>query len=274
MNELLFGITFVVSLVIYVPMQQFDVASTKAFAPYVDMQKHEVNPFLTFLLRKGWPLGRSFSVLLLLVGIPIALGDALLNTYILLGIPAIAFFLGCAHVVAAISNYSQLHHLQQMTREELAEQEEDFQLFSKSVMTGSIESRIRALLRREGFAVGMSLLALFAIGLLYFAVIKAGLLKLLTLVYSAGFPVISSFSIAWLLALALLMYYPMRVGSTLVMARRYANFPDKDGNPKRVPKEGDGGRWVEVTAKQLEDALKLAQDNNSDRVRIWVGPAD
>src|SRR5208283_2880153 len=105
MQWVVFGVTLATSFVIYTLLRQFDATSTKEFAKYVDMQKHELNPLVNALLRRGWTLNRVLWALLFLFGIPIALLDAYLNTYVLIGVPVFAFTFGAFHVVAAANNY-------------------------------------------------------------------------------------------------------------------------------------------------------------------------
>ena len=104
----LFGFTFVVSFATYSILRHFDVDSTKAFSKYLDMEKHEVNPLVNWLLKRGLSLNRSFTVMLFLFGVPIALGDAMLNTYLALGVPLFAWLFGCLHVIASANNYGYL----------------------------------------------------------------------------------------------------------------------------------------------------------------------
>lgn len=270
MDWLIFGVTFATSFSLYSSMRQFDVWSTKEFAKYVDMQKHEVNPLVNALLRQGWTLDRVMTFTWLLFGIPIALLDALLNTYILFGVPAIGFLMGCFHMVAAASNTGVLQRLKRMTKDEIREDEAEWLRFASLVRKASWVIKVRMVVEREAFGFWMTIMFLFAYGLLYYSVGAAGILSVLSVFHSHGYPVYSFFGIGWLFSLALLGYYPLKAASAVVMTMRYSKLARKDELSGSLPPEPNLG-WMDVTVAQLEDALKLARTNGVNRVRLSFG---
>jgi hypothetical protein len=269
-NWILFGVTFATSFGLYFLMRRFDVWSTKEFAKYVDMQKHEVNPLVNALLRRGWTLDKVMTFTLFLFGIPIALFDASLNTYILFGVPVLAFLMGCFHMVAAASNTGGLQRLRRMSKEEINEEEADWLHFASSVRKASWVGKVRMVVEREAFGFWMTIMFAFAYGLLYYSVGVAGIVSVLNVFHSHGYPLYSFFGMGWLLCLALLGYYPLRAASTVVMTMRYSKLAKKDELSGSLPTEPSVG-WMDVTVAQLEDALKLAKANGVNSVRLSIG---
>lgn len=270
MQWLVFGFTLVASFVIYATMRNFDVSTTKEFAKYVDMQKHELNPFVNALLRRGWALNRVLWVFLFLFGIPIALLDAYLNTYVLIGVPVFAFTFGAFHIVAAVNNYGFLERVKEMTPEDLKEEEDDTLSFAKKFAAAGWTKKPMLLARREAFSVGMCLIFLLGFGLLYYSIGVAGLGNLELVVAAKGYPVYSFFNMGWILVVVTGAYYPLRTMASLVMARRYSKMAQSGA---AIPAEGKtGGSWTDVTVDQLRDALKIAEENRTRTVRLWLGP--
>jgi hypothetical protein len=270
MNWELFGLTFAVSFGLYFLMRRFDVWSTKEFAKYVDMQKHEVNPIVNALLRRGWTLDRVMMFTLFLFGIPIALLDAYLNTFVLFGVPALAFLMGSFHMVAAASNTGGLQRLKRMSKEEIAEEEADWLPFASQVRKASWVGKVKMVMEREAFGFWMTIMFAFAYGLLYYSVMTVGIVPVFSAFLSHGFTIYSYFGMGWLLSLALLGYYPLRAAATVVMTKRYSKLVEKNelsGTPPSEPSVG----WMDVTVAQLEDALKLARANGVNSVRLSIG---
>lgn len=270
MNWPLFGLTFAVSFGLYFLMRRFDVWSTKEFAKYVDMQKHEVNPIVNALLRRGWTLDKVMIFTLFLFGIPIALLDASLNTFILFGVPALAFLMGSFHMVAAASNTGGLQRLKRMSKEEIAEEEAEWLRFGSQVRKAPWAGKIKMVMEREAFGFWMTIMFAFAYGLLYYSVNVAGIVPVFNTFLSRGFTVYSYFGMGWLLSLALLGYYPLRAASTVVMTRRYSKLAEKNELSGVSPSESSVG-WMDVSVAQLEDALKLAKTNGVNSVRLSIG---
>jgi len=269
-NWIIFGVTFATSFGLYFLMRRFDVWSTKEFAKYVDMQKHEVNPLVNALLRRGWTFDQVMTFTLFLFGIPIATLDASFNTYIFFGVPAFAFLMGCFHMVAAASNTGGLQRLKRMSKEEIKEEEDDWLCFASMVQKASWAGKVRMTLERDAFGFWMTIMFVFAYGSLYYSVSVAGIVPVLNVFHSSGYPVYSYFGMGWLLSFALLGYYPLKAISTVVMTMRYSKMAKKDELSGAMPSEPALG-WMDVTVAQLEDALKLAKANGVDSVRLSIG---
>lgn len=264
----IFGVTLVVSFVLYATMRRLDVSSTKEFAKYVDMQKHELNPLVNGLLRRGWTLDCVLWAMLFLFGIPIVLLDAYLNTYVLVGVPLFAFSFGAFHVVAAANNYGFLERVKKMSPADIKEEEEDNFSFAKEFTAAGWKKKVLLLSRRDTFSTGMTAIFLFGFGLLYYSIGVAGLGNLELVVLAKGYPVYSFFNMGWILVVVMGAYYPLRTIGSLVMARRYSKMAKLGAV---TPYEGKTGSWMDVTVDQLRDALKIAEDNKTRTVRLWVG---
>src|SRR5207245_7837743 len=96
------AIVFAESFTVYSLLRQFDVRSTRKLAERIDLQKHEVNPLLTFLTKR-LSLNTAFRATWVLTASAIALSDTYLNTVVSWGVPAIAFIFGTIHLLAAAS---------------------------------------------------------------------------------------------------------------------------------------------------------------------------
>jgi hypothetical protein len=276
MLEILFGFTFVMSFAIYYILRQFDTASTRAFSKYLDMEKHEVNPLINWLLKRGLSLERSFTVTLFLFGIPIALGDALLNTYLALGVPLFAWSFGCLHVIASANNYGYLPKLERMNPQEIREQEADMFAFSMEFGKANLRKKIVMLWDRRRFEVIMTFLSIIAFALIYYSITTVGLVSIELLLFHHGFYVLSYFNMGSILALALLTYYPMSVLAEITMAYRYYHLSKANGFVARVGIQDklSSSDWVDIPVDQLKNALKIADEKNSKVVRISLGSTD
>src|SRR2546422_1132795 len=108
-------ITFVFSFFAYSMLRYLDQSSTKRLARRLDIQKHELNPLLTWLARK-WGLDRAFWITYLVFAIGIAMVDVFLNTVATFGFPAAAYLFGLMHVLAAANNLELDYETRGMTK--------------------------------------------------------------------------------------------------------------------------------------------------------------
>jgi hypothetical protein len=274
MQYALFALTFVVSFATYCILRQFDVDSTKAFSKYLDMEKHEVNPLINWLLKRGLELNQSFSLMLFLFGIPIALGDAALNTYLALGVPFFAWFFGCFHVIASANNYGYLPKLKRMSPQEIREEEADMFAFSMEFGKANLRKKVAMLWDRKGFELTMTILSVIAFVFIYSSIEIVGLVRIELLFYNHGFSVLSLFNTGAILAFALLAYYPVKVIAEITMARRYYLLSKGFVIQAKVQDRTSPSGWLDIPADQLKDALKIADENDSKLVRIWLGSPD
>lgn len=276
MLEVLFGFTFVMSFAIYYTLRHFDTASTRAFSKYLDMEKHEVNPLINWLLKRGLSLNRSFTLMLFLFGIPIALGDAALNTYLTLGVPFFAWSFGCLHIIASANNYGYLPKLERMNPQEIREEEADMFAFGMEFGKANLRKKVVMLWDRKRFELIMTSLSIIAFALIYYSITTVGLVSIELLLLDHGFYVLSYFNMGSVLAFALLAYYPMRVLAEITMAYRYYHLSKANGFVARVgiqDKLSSSG-WADIPVDQLKNALKIADEKNSKVVRIWLGSTD
>lgn len=275
MTDIMFGLTFVVSFATYSIFRHFDVASTRAFSKYLDMEKHEVNPLINWLLKRGLSLDQSFTLMLFLFGIPIALGDAALNTYLALGVPLFAWSFGCFHIIASVNNYGYLPKLERMNLEEIREEEADMFAFGMEFGKANLRKKVMMLWNRKGFDLSMTFLSIVAFASIYYsAVVVVGLVPIETLFFNHGYYVLSFFNMGWVLAFALLAYYPLRVMAEITMANRYYHLSKGIVTQVGIQDGLSSSGWVDVPVDQLKNALKIADENNSKVVRIWLGSTD
>ena len=273
MIDIVFALTFVLSFTFYTLLRSFDVASTKAFAKYLDMDKHEVNPLINWLLKRGWSLDRSFNFMLFLFGVPIAIGDAALNTYLALGVPLFAWLMGCFHLVASINNYGYLPKLEKMKPEEIRETEANEFIFAIDFHDANLKKKIEMLWGKDGFVLNMTLLSVIAFASIYYTIDAVGLVPIEMLFFNRGYLILSLFNMGWILAFVLIAYYPMRAISTIVMIYRYYNLSKSTVNLNLQQNLSSAG-WIDLPVEDLKKAVKLAEENLSTSVRIWLGSSD
>ena len=276
MSEIIFAITFAMSFALYALLRHFDVASTRAFLKYLDADKHEVNPLINWLLKRGVSLNRSFNLMLLLFGIPIALGDALLNTYLALGIPFFAWAFGSFHIIASVNNYGYLPKIQRMKPHEIREEEANNFAFGMEFGKANLRKKISLLGNRRGFGLGMTLLSIVAFALVYYSIAVAGLGQIEMLFAARGYSVLSAFNMGAVLAFALLAFYPVKVMAEITMAKRYYSLSKSNEIITKVESQDATSQsgWMDVSTDELKNAIKLADENNSKTVKIWIGSAD
>jgi len=274
MLDILFGFTFAVSFATYFILRHFDVASTKAFSKYLDMEKHEVNPLINWLLRRGLSLDQSFTLMLFLFGIPIALGDATLNTYLALGVPLFAWSFGCLHIIASVNNYGYLPKIERMSPEEIRGVEADMFAFGMEFGKANLRKKIVMLWDRKRFDLTMTFFSIMAFVLIYSSTAVVGLEAIELLFFNRGFYVLSFFNMGWILAFAILAYYPVRVMAEITMANRYYHLSKGVVTQVGVQHGPSSSGWVDIPIDQLKSALKIADENNSKVVRIWLGSTD
>jgi hypothetical protein len=270
---LVFGITFGTSFVVYAMLRQLDVWSTKEFSKYLDMQRHEVNPIVTKLLRHGWTLDQTFNFLLFAQALPIAFLDASLNTYVLFGAPLLAFFVGSFHLVAALHNSAQIPTLKKQTKEQIRQKEEENIELAHRFWAAPLRGKLRIFWEKNPFELSMSIVFIMAWALLYYASNSVGLLNVMLLFYGHGYPTYSFFTIGVVLSTVSLAFYPLSTMATFVMLHRYGGFPLPSPNVMKVDPPGDG-EWSEFTVEQLKGAIRIAEENNTDTVRLWVSKSE
>jgi len=275
MFDILFGFTLAASFATYSILRHFDVASTKAFSKYLNMEKHEVNWLINWLLKRGWSLDRSFTFMLFIFGLPIALADAALNTYLALGVPLFAWIFGCFHIIASVNNYGYLPKLERMDPEEIREEEADMFAFGMEFGKANIRKKVMMLWNRKGFDLGMTFLSIVAFASIYYsAVVVVGVIPIEMLFVNHGFHVLSFFNMGWVLAFVLLAYYPLRVLAEITMANRYYNLSKGVVTEVGVQDGLRSSGWMDIPVDQLKSALKIAEENNSKVVRILLGSTD
>ena len=272
-QTIVFALTFVVSFGLYSWLRRYDEKSTSAVAEYVDIKRHEVNPIVTLATRRGWSLKKIFRVTWLAMALPIAFGDALLNTYLFFGVPFLAFFFGTFHIVASINNGAYLQRLKRMSKEEIQKEEEENISLGKRFKSSNFKGKLTLLYERDTLAIGMSVLWVFAYSLIYYSVQVVSPLAVESSFFAKGYPVVSFFNMGWIIAFAVLTYFPLKTIGGIIILRRYSKMGD--GPASQPPFSGPpGGPYIDLSVGELKEALDWAKKNRSDKVRIHMPDSD
>lgn len=94
---------FAESFLVYTLLREFDVKATGDLAKRVDLQRHEINPTITWLAKKVG-LKNALRVTWLVVAFGVATADVYINQSFTYLIPIFALTVGFGHVLAAANN--------------------------------------------------------------------------------------------------------------------------------------------------------------------------
>src|SRR3989442_11130688 len=94
---------FALSFITYTLLRQPDEHTTSKLAERLDIERHEVNPTITWLAKR-LGLKRTLLATWLVIGLALATADTYLEQTIPLTLPLFALIVGFAHVLAAANN--------------------------------------------------------------------------------------------------------------------------------------------------------------------------
>jgi len=249
------AIVFAESFTVYSLLRQFDVRSTRKLAERIDLQKHEVNPLLTFLTKR-LSLNTAFRATWVLTASAIALSDTYLNTVVSWGVPAIALLFGTIHLLAAASNMELEYRTRSMSPAEI---EADTYEFAKQLSGLNWKGRLSLLAERYAFNVVVTAISLVTIvGFELSDTISK-------LTHSSNSGAVMS-NAALLNMMALLFFFPTVFFGTLIWSRRLVKFYDSG---KLDPPQGHEYS-IEIPIAVAEEALNLANSKQASTIRLLL----
>ncbi|TMI16843.1 hypothetical protein E6H32_10340 [Candidatus Bathyarchaeota archaeon] len=250
------ALLFAESFVVYSLLRYPDEKSTKKLAQRVDLQKHEVNPLLTLLARK-WSLNAAFRVTWVLTASIIAAADTFLGITISPGIPAVAFFFGTVHVLAAASNIQLDYRTKNTSREEI---DAETYKFARSLSSLDWKGRWTLLIERYAFTFVVTIVSLAAI----FLYLLSSAIDPTSEFSNVG-AVISNLSSVEIGAI--LLFFPSIFFGSIAWSRRLTKFY-RSG--KLVGPAGPGGQYIEIPVSIAEEALNIAKSKQASTIRLQL----
>jgi len=250
------ALLFAESFVVYSLLRYPDQKSTKKLARRLDLQKHEVNPLLTLLARK-WSLNAAFRVTWVLTASGIAAADTFLGITVSLGIPAVAFFFGTVHILAAASNTQLDYRTKNTSREEM---DAETYKFARSLSALDWKGRWTLLIERNAFTFVVTIISLAGI----FLYLLSSAIDPTSEFSNVG-AVMSNLSFVEIGAI--LLFFPSIFFGTITLSRRLTKFY-RSG--KLVGPTGPGAQYIEIPVSIAEEALNIAKSKHSSRIRVQL----
>ena len=265
MNPLLVVVVFALSFIIYTILRDFDVKSTLQLADIIDLQKHEVNPTITWLARR-MDLKQAMRLTWFAIGIPVAAADAYVNQAFPYGVPIYALIFGFSHVLAAANNKRVAFAVSKMGVEEF-EREHDQQMQEMAKL--NLAGRLRLIFRSNPRSILMLVLALPLVAALGYAMVAT---ELFTVVVSHDLLLVIPLNIAFCLIIATLIIEPAFALAPLILSRRYRGSPTGGVSEGQAKPETTVN--IQVPVSVVMQALEAARKNGEAAVKIAipVGP--
>lgn len=261
-SGLVFAAWFLESFVVYTFLRRFDERSTEKLAGRLDLQKHEVNPTITWLSRRIG-LKRAFLVTWLSIGFGVAFADATLNLRFPYGVPLFALIIGFSHVFAAANN---THVAYVVDRIGVKEFEREHEERMNELMKMGWKERLGAVFRGNPSAFILSAVAIPLVSFLSYALVATELFTVTVL--HAVFLVIL-FNICFAFVISLILVQSAYVIGPLILAFRYGR-SKKSNERSDIQPESNSGVSIELPIVIVKDALNDAQSRGSNTVRISV----
>ncbi len=261
MNMIVFGLWFAESFCVYTFLRSFDVRSTAKLAERIDLQKHEINPTITWLAtRLG--LKNAFRVTWLVIGFGVATADAYINQGFTFGIPIYALIVGFAHVLAAAHNTRVSYVVDKIGVKEFEREHEEHM---RELANLDWRQRIGLVARSDPTSILMLVLALpLAIALGYAMVAT----ELFTIVALPEKLLIIPLNTAFCFVLAMVLIQPAFALGPLILSRRYSRQFEGRG---AVEDGGESGSvHLELPVAVVAEALEAARTGGESVVKITV----
>lgn len=245
---------FLFSFSIYSLFQWVDVYSTRLALSKLNLEMHEINPLLVFIIKKiGFD--RTVIVMWLLFATLIGSIDAL-YVFNILGFPTTCFLFGMFHILAAANNF-EINFQTQIVGAESVERNTRFLI--QMLKQQSFLGKTSLLIRLNLFKVFVATYGMVALLLLF---------KLFSsLVVTLKEPV--SFLLLYLppiMILALIMFFPVNAFGTFLISLRRLKL-SKDDEPNI---SDDVLQYVSLPVDVLEVALEKAKATNAEYVQFSV----
>ena len=261
MNPIFVVAIFAESFLIYTYLRNFDVRSTMQLAEVIDLQKHEVNPTITWLTRR-MDLKQAMRLTWFAIGIPVALADAYVNQGFPYGVPIYALIFGFSHVLAAASNKRVAYTLSKVGVTEF-EREHDQQM--RELAKLNIAGRLRLIFKSNPRSILMLVLALPLVAALGYAMVAT---ELFTVVVSHDLLLVIPLNVAFCLIIAPLVSEPAYALATHVRSRRFHASSAK-GEPEGQPPSATSVN-IQVPVPVVLQALAAAEKSGEAVVKIAI----
>src|SRR5437879_10533978 len=249
-------LTFVFSFFAYSMLRYLDQSSTKRLARRLDIQKHEINPLLTWLTRK-WGLDKAFWITYFVFAVGIGLIDVTLNTLATFGFPAAAYLFGLLHVLAAANNLELDYDTRGLTKEQI--ESGTFQ-FVEELSGLSLKKSLGLLAEKYAFTVIASVLS-------FIAILSIALGDPVSKLVGRPYLGAVMFQMALVLLFSIPFFYSALMVGLLLWSRRLVRMYRKG----QLPNPNSGlDRHIDLDVSVVEEALVVARANNTSTIRIEV----
>jgi len=258
-TPLALALLFTQSFSVYSLLRYFDEKSTRKLAKRLDLQKHEVNPLLTFLART-WSLNTAFRTTWLVIASGIAAADTFLGITVSWGIPAVAFFFGTVHILAAASNTQLDYRTKDMSREEI---DAETYKFARSLSILDWKGRWTLFTGRYAFTFIVTIISLIAIFLYLLSS---------TIASTTGFSNVGAAmsNMATVEIGAILLFFPSVFFGTIAWSRRLTK---SYRSGKLVEPTSSAAHYVEIPISIAEEALNIAKSKQASTIRLEINAA-
>jgi hypothetical protein len=263
MQPWLVVVLFAESFLIYSFLRRFDERSTARLAAKIDLQKHEVNPTITWLAKKVG-LRKAFLVTWLVIATGVATADVFINEGFPYGVPVFALIVGFGHILAAANNKHVSYLVDKFGPTEFERQHEENMRELSSLGFGG---KLRLLFNRNPASLIMLVMAIPLLSIIGYAMVATELftvvvnpmkLPVLVIPINVGFCFIVSF---------ILIEFTLAI-APFILASRFSHSAGagSPGSPATKP----GTILFEVPVSVVEQALESARTDDSTVVKIAV----
>jgi len=249
---------FILSFVTYSFLRQFDEKSTAELDKVIDLQKHEINPTITWLsARIG--LKRAMRLTWIIIATGVATGDAYIATGFPYGVPILALIVGFGHVLAAASNKHVSYLVNKLGVEEFErEHDERMQELARVNFVG----KLRLIYKANPTSILMLLVATPLVAALGYAMVATELFTVISVPFKF---VVIPLNVAFCFIIATLVIQPAFAIGPLMLSRRYSKrhaAVTADSAPSTVS--------IQVPVTVVTAALESARKNGELSVRITI----
>jgi len=251
---------FVLSFVTYTVLRQFDERSTEQLAEVIDLQKHEVNPTITWLARR-MGLKKAMRLTWLIIAISVASADAYVNISFPYGVPIFALVIGFGHVLAAANNKHVAYVVDKIGVEEF-EREHDKRM--RELAKLPFWGKMRQISRSDPASVLMLVAVIPLVAALGYAMVAT---ELFTVVTSPFKLLIMPINAALCFVIAMLVIQPAFALAPLIISRRYSG---KSDGAESQANQSNSTVSIEVPVTVVVKALESAQKNGESAVKISI----
>lgn len=251
---------FVLSFLTYTILRQFDERSTEKLAKVIDLQKHEVNPTITWLARR-MGLKKAMRLTWLVIAFSVATADAYVNASFPYGVPIFALVIGFGHVLAAANNKHVAYVVEKMGVEEF-EREHDKRMRELAKLT--FWGKMRQIFRSDPASVLMLVAVVPLVAAMGYSMVATELFTVVTSPYKL---LIIPINAALCFVIAMLVIQPAFALAPLIISRRYSGKSGSDGSHMD---QANGTVSIEVPVPVVVKALESAQKDGETVVKISI----